>query len=66
MWQPHCSSEALTPPPKDRDVSEERQVELVYLGHSCEQVEFKAILFLCYSYYFIILDFIEDMCCYFK
>jgi hypothetical protein len=28
-WQPHCSGNALPPPPIDRDDSEHTQVELV-------------------------------------
>jgi len=59
-WQPHYSGHALPPPPKGRDVSEDTQVELVYFEHWGEQVEFKAILFLCHSCYFQPFDFIKN------
>jgi len=48
----HYSGHAPTPPPKGRDVSEDTQVELVLLEHSCEQVELKAILSLLLSVIF--------------
>jgi len=51
-WQTHYSGHALSPPPTDRDVSENTQVELVLSEHSYEQIEFKPILSLCFSCYF--------------
>jgi len=52
IWQPHYSGNALPLPLKGRDVSEDTQVELVYLEHSYEQVELRAILSFSYSCYF--------------
>jgi len=52
MWQPHHSGQALTPTPKGRDVSEDKQVDLVYSEHNYEQVELKAILSFSYSCHF--------------
>jgi len=43
-WQPYYSGHALPPSLKGRDVSEDIQVELVWLEHSFEQVELWAIL----------------------
>ncbi len=51
-WQTHYSGHTPLPPPKGRDVSGDTQVELVLSEHSCEQIELKAILSLCFSCYF--------------
>ncbi len=52
MRQAHDTGHAPSPPPTGRDEGEDKQVELVLLEHSFEQVELIAILsFECTCYF---------------